>query len=186
MKTRNLSVLAVLPVLLLASCTSSSPLSENDTAETKQAYENLETDDLSKVTVTEYRYEGDTLYSRSVTWNGEKKLPSLLLALAREDKTGKKNYAENDGFFDTSLYHLYFRKRDLEKVTDCLYIQNSSSAEEMAGYSVTPASGKAVDAVSYIFKGLSEDASKETASVRKDVAAELAKKEFSVYSDPVC
>ena len=86
MKTRNLSVLAVLPVLLLASCTSSSPLSENDTAETKQAYENLETDDLSKVTVTEYRYEGDTLYSRSVIWNGEKKLPSLLLALAREDK----------------------------------------------------------------------------------------------------
>ncbi len=186
MKTRNLSVLAVLPVLLLASCTSSSPLSENDTAETKQAYENLETDDLSKVTVTEYRYEGDTLYSRSVIWNGEKKLPSLLLALAREDKTGKENYANSDGFFDTSLYYMSFYKTGSDTIKDYLYIQNFASDEETAGYFLHSASGKAVDAVSYIFKGLSEDASKETASVREDVVAELANQEFSVYSDPVC
>ena len=79
-----------------------------------------------------------------------------------------------------------FYKTGSDTTKDYLYIQVFTSDEETARYSLPSASGKTVDAVSYIFKGLSEDASKETASVRKNVATELTKQEFSVPSDPVC
>ena len=108
-------VFAILPLLLLSSCSStgssSSPVEENKATEKERAEANLKKDDLSQVKVYEYRYEGDSFYYRSIVWNGKKKAPSLFLALTEEDKTDKNNYGLRIGGVDTSFYYFYIPRK---------------------------------------------------------------------------
>lgn len=189
MKLKRL-VFAILPLLLLSSCSSTlssiTPQEKGISPAMQQAYDHLQQDDLKNVTLIEYHEEGENLYYRSAVWNGEEKIPSLFLTLAKEDKTGKEDYSQYIGPRDYSLYRLVINRKGSETISDCLYVQNVAQTEEEAGYIINSEDGKMSDSYSYIFEGLSEDAAKETASIRKEVAAVLEKQEFLLLKDPIC
>ena len=188
MKT-NKFVLFLLP-FLLASCsptsTSSSSTEENKTITTEQAYENLQQDDMVAIKVTEYKQEGKDFYYRSILWDGSTKIPSLFLALVREDKTGKEDYSKYDGYQDLSLYRLALSRKNSDTITDLFYVQNAPGSEETAGYYINSTRGYAIDSYSYIFKGLSAETAKQTAAIREEISAELAKQEFILETNPLC
>lgn len=189
MKLKRL-VFAILPLLLLSSCSStgssSSPVEENKATEKELAETNLKKDDLSQIKVYEYRYEGDSFYYRSIVWNGKKKAPSLFVALTEEDKTEKANYSERDGSVDTSFYYFYIPRKNSDSIKDCLYVQKSTSDKEQAGYTIASDSGMAYEDITYIFDGLNSDITSMAASIREEVAPELEKEEFVLDPDYFC
>jgi len=183
-------VFAILPLLLLSSCSStgssSSPVEENKATEKERAEANLKKDDLSRVKVYEYRYEGDSFYYRSIVWNGKKKAPSLFLALTEEDKTDKNNYGLRIGGVDTSFYYFYIPRKTSDSIKDCLYIQKSTSDKEQAGYTIASDSGMAYEDITYIFDGLNSSITTMAASIREEVAPELEKQKFILDPDYFC